>query len=125
MLMRFTCHVAGCLALAALLVAVAGCPKKKAAETDAGFPADTAKAAKSEAEPTAAVEAKLAQADLLDGKADKIVTRCASCALRMNGTSDHTLKVLDYTLYFCTERGAKTFAEDTTKAVLALEIPEG
>ena len=73
----------------------------------------------------AEVEAKLAQADLLDGEADKIVMRCASCALKMDGSSDHALKVLDYTLYFCTERCAKSFAENTTKAVLALEIPEG
>ena len=70
------------------------------------------------------MEAKLAQADLLDGKADKIVTRCASCALKMDGSSEYTLKVLNYTLYFCTERCAKTFAEDTTKAVLALQVPE-
>ena len=124
MLMRFTCYGAGCLALAVLLVAVAGCPEKKPAETDAASPADTAKSAKSDAEIPSEGKAKLAKADLLDGKADKIVTRCANCALKMNGSSDHTLKVLDYTLYFCNERCAKTFAEDTTKAVLALQIPE-
>ncbi|GAG37491.1 unnamed protein product [marine sediment metagenome] len=123
MLMRLFNRRMCCLISTVLLLAVTGCSKEK--ESKSTPPADSAKSAKSEAEPTAAVEAKLAQADLLDGKADKIVTRCASCALRMNGTSDHTLKVLDYTLYFCTERCAKTFAEDTTKAVLALEIPEG
>jgi len=125
MLIRFTCHGAGCLALAALLVAVAGCSEKKAAETDVGSPADAAKPAKSDAEIPSEVQAKLAKADLLDGEADKIVTRCASCALKMDGSSDHALKVLDYTLYFCTERCAKSFAEDTTKAVLAMKIPEG
>lgn len=125
MLMRFTCHGAGCLALAALLVAVAGCPEKKAAETDAGLPPDTAKSAKSEAEIQVEVEAKLAKADLLDGKADKIVTRCASCALRMNGTSEHSLKVLDYTLYFCTLGCAQRFGENMTASILAMKIPEG
>ena len=130
MLTRFMSYGAGCLALAVLLAAVAGCPEKKAAETDTAAPADTAasadteKAAKSDAEVQSEVEAKLAKADLLDGKADKIVTRCAGCALKMDGSSEHTLKVKDYTLYFCREECAKTFAEDTTKAVLALEIPE-
>ena len=67
----------------------------------------------------------LSKADLLDGKEDKIVTRCASCMLNMDGTNEHTVKVLDYTMYFCTEHCAKSFAKDTTKSVLAMKIPEG
>lgn len=113
-----------CLILPVFLVAVAGCPKEKAVETDAGSPTETAKSVKSDADIQAEVEAKLAKADLLDGNADKIVTRCASCALAMDGSEAHSLKVLDYTLYFCTERCASTFGEDTTKAVLAMKIPE-
>ena len=61
---------------------------------------------------------------MLDGQADRIVTRCASCAPGMDGTSDHGLKVLDYALCFCTERCKKTFAQDTTESVLAMKIPE-
>ena len=123
MLMRLFNRRICCLIPTVLLLAVTACSNER--ESKSTTPADTAKSATSKAKPTAEVEAKLAQADLLDGEADKIVTRCASCALKMDGSSDHALKVLDYTLYFCTERCAKSFAANTTKAVLALEIPEG
>ena len=113
-----------CLIPALLLVVAAGCPKEKAADTDAPSLAESAKSVKSNADIQAEVEAKLAKADLLDGTADKVVTRCASCALKMDGSEAHALKVLDYTLYFCSERCASTFGEDTTKSILALEIPE-
>ena len=117
---RWSC----CLVSMTLLVAAAGCPKAETGET-ATPAADVAEPARSDAEPQAEVQAKLVKADLLDGQADKIVSRCASCALNMDGSSDHALKVLDYTMYFCTEGCAKTFAEDTTKSVLAMKIPEG
>ena len=124
MLARSSCLSKCCLIPALSLVVVAGCPKEKAADTDAASLAETAKSAKSSADNQAEVEAKLAKADLLDGNADKIVTRCASCALAMDGSEAHSLKVLDYTLYFCTERCASTFGEDATKSVLAMKIPE-
>ena len=123
MLMRLFNRRMCCLIPTVLLLAVTGCSKEK--ESKSATPADTAKSAKSEAEPTAEVEAKLAKADLLDGEADKIVTRCASCALRMNGTSEHSLKVLDYTLYFCTPGCAQRFAENINESILAMKIPEG
>ena len=70
------------------------------------------------------VDIKLAKADLLDGKADKIVTRCASCALNMDGKPKHALKVMDYTMYFCTKGCAERFAKHTTESVLGMKIPE-
>ena len=124
MAVRFPGCGTGCLVLAALLAVVAGCKEQKPVETDAGPAAQVAKAVQGEAAAQADVQAKLAAADLVDGTADKIVTRCASCALGMDGSSDHTLTVMDYTLYFCTERCATAFAEDTTKSILAMEIPE-
>ena len=120
---RFFNYRAGCSALVALLLAVAGCPEDKAPEPTAP-PVEVADPVKDIADVQPEVEAKLAEADLLDGKADKIVTRCASCALKMDGSSEHTRKVLDYTLYFCTEGCAKTFAKNTTESVLAMNIPK-
>ncbi len=114
-------------AAVALLVAVAGCPEEQATETAGEPPApvtEIAKAAEPVTESIAEVEAKLAKADALDGTADKVVTKCASCALGMDGSAEHSVKVLDYTMHFCTEGCAKTFAEDTTKSVLAMSIPE-
>jgi len=68
--------------------------------------------------------AKLAKADLLDGKADKIVTRCASCALGMDGKAEHSLKALDYTMYFCTAGCAERFAKNMTESIEAMEVPD-
>jgi YHS domain-containing protein len=70
------------------------------------------------------VLAKLAAADALDGKTDKIVTRCPSCALKMDGSSEHTLVAHGYTLYFCTDACKERFEADTTKALADLKIPE-
>ena len=124
MAVRFLGCGTGCLVLSALLAVVAGCKEQKPVETDAGPAVQVAQAVQDAAASPADVQAKLAAADVVDGTADKIVKRCASCALGMDGSSDHTLTAMDYTLYFCTERCAKVFAEDTTKSILAMEIPE-
>ena len=65
----------------------------------------------------------LAAADMLDGKDDKIITRCAGCKFGMDGSKEHTLEIEGYTLYFCKEDCKKQFAEDPAKSVLAMEIP--
>ena len=72
----------------------------------------------------ALIKVKLAAADRLDGKADKIVTKCASCALSMDGKKEHSLKVDEYTLYFCTEKCKSGFAKNTTESIKSLEIPD-
>ena len=72
----------------------------------------------------AEVESKLAEADKLDGTSDKIVHRCASCALGMDGKSEHSLEVMDYTLHFCSGHCKEGFAENVTKSILDLKIPE-
>jgi len=126
MLMRRFNRCTCCLISTVLLLAVTGCPKEE--ESKSATPPDDAKSTeptKSEADSTAEVEARLAKADLLDGTADKIVTRCASCALGMDGTAEHALKVLDYTLHFCTPGCAQRFGENLTESVLAMKIPEG
>ena len=116
MMRRLLYGVIGCLTVAVVLAATPGCRKEEpAAEKSAAEKAEAAKE----------VEAKLAQADEFDGKSDNIVSKCSSCALKMDGKSEHTLEVSDYKLYFCTEACKTRFAEDTTKAILALEIPEG
>ncbi len=102
--------VIGCLAVVLLLAATPGCRKETPAEKDV----DT----------KAAVEAKLAEADEFDGKTDKVVSKCASCALGMDGKSEHALEVSGYKLHFCSENCKTGFEKGTTKAILALKIPE-
>ena len=126
MFTRFTCVVASCLLSLLLLVPTGGCKKEEAPETKAPTPtADAAKPAEVDAASEAEVKAKLAKADLLDGKADKIVTKCPGCAFKMDGSSEHALEVLDYTLYFCTAECAKNFGKNMTESILAMKIPEG
>lgn len=52
----------------------------------------------------AQVQAKLVAADKADGTEDKIVGKCAACALRMDGKDAHAFKYEGYTMRFCAER---------------------
>lgn len=70
------------------------------------------------------VIAKLAKADAVDGKTDKVVHRCAGCALGMDGTPDHSLQVQDYTMHFCKPACLDAFKPDPAKQILALKIKE-
>ena len=72
----------------------------------------------------AEITAKLAEADKLDGTTDKIVRRCASCALGMDGKSEHRVAVSGYTLHFCSVKCKEGFSENLTTSILDLKIPE-
>ena len=97
------------LALSALLVLpVAGCEKK----SDAPAPAEAAaapagaaaKADAPKATPKALTDegkAGLAAGDLADGTADKVVHKCASCMLKMDGSADHTASIGGYEVHAC------------------------
>lgn len=152
MLTRIAHRRVWCLGLAVVLAAVAGCPEKETAteepaatvevekpapteaETEVEKPAPTEPPAKTpiqaptEAKTAAAteaeVQAKLAKADLVDGTADKIVSKCPACALKMDGKPEHALQVAGYTLYFCCADCKQGYEKDPTKAILALKIPE-
>lgn len=118
---RLVYGVIGCLAGTVMLAATPGCRKDKPAQEES---AKKEIEAEKDVDTKAAVEAKLAEADEFDGQTDKVVSKCASCALGMDGKSEHALAVSGYTLHFCSE-GCKTgFDKDTTKAILALKIPE-
>ncbi|MFC2173981.1 hypothetical protein ACFLU6_15365 [Acidobacteriota bacterium] len=71
----------------------------------------------------AEVRAKLAKADLVDGTADKVVTKCGACALNMEGSHEHTASVSGYTLQFCSAHCKDSFTKDVNKSILALNLP--
>ena len=121
MFVRFTGYGLSYMITVLLVTLPGGCSRDQAST---GKTHDTAKPITDDAANHAALVAKLAKADQIDGQADKIVGRCASCALSMDGKPDHALKVLDYTLYFCKEACAQLFAKNMTKSVLAMKIPE-
>ncbi|MCK6455368.1 MAG: hypothetical protein L6Q92_02380 [Phycisphaerae bacterium] len=70
-----------------------------------------------------AVKAMLAKADAFDGATDSVVSKCASCALGMDGKAEHTLAVEGVTMRFCSDDCLKSFGKDTTQSVLAMKIP--
>jgi len=109
--------------MALLLAATPGCRKEEQASKEPAK--EEVKAEKVvDADTMAAVEAKLAAADALDGNVDKVVSKCPNCALSMVGKSEHALLTSGYTLHFCSEDCKTRFEQDTTEAILALNIPE-
>ncbi len=131
---RLTHGIIGYLSLAVILTATPGCRKEKPVqkespkeEVEVREDKESAKEEVKEdvdAVTKAAVEAKLTEADEFDGKTDKVVSKCASCALGMDGKSEHALEVSGYKVHFCSEECKTGFEKDTTKAILALKIPE-
>lgn len=70
------------------------------------------------------VLAKLARADEVDGNLDKVVSKCPSCALRMDGKPEYSLTFSGFTLQFCSKDCKKGFESDTAKKILALKIED-
>ena len=68
----------------------------------------------------AEVEAKLAAADLADGTADKIVSKCAACRLGMDGDAANTSQHAGYELHFCAEECKHRFDADPNKIIAKL-----
>lgn len=105
---------------------VVGCDKQPAASSNtAAAPADAAAPTPGHA-PTANREtllAKLASADAFDGKTDKVVSKCAGCALGMDGSEKYTVQFEGYSLHLCNDACRKQFASDTVNAVLAMRVP--
>ena len=124
-------------ALSAALVA--GCadekkspvpPKPEASEAEPAK-AETAKAEVPEAVlPTSddnkaeGLKVVLAKADEFDGAADKIVSKCSSCGLGMDGKAEHAVSAHGYTLHFCSDECKTGFSKDLDKSLLALEVPD-
>lgn len=133
---RLTHGVIGYLSVAVILTATPGCRKEKPEkespkeEVEVREDKDSAKeevevGVDVDAVTKAAVEAKLTEADKFDGTTDKVVSKCPSCALGKDGKSEQALEVAGYKLHFCSEDCKTGFEKDTTKAILALKIPEG
>ncbi len=105
-----------CSVLALTVLVAAGCESKK--ETSPEGTSDSSTGEKS------GISAILVKADVVDGKADKVVQKCAGCALGMDGHEDHTIKAHGYTLRFCNGNCKKAFEKDTDKSILSMKIPD-
>ena len=72
---------------------------------------------------SAAVVAILAKADAVDGKTDKVISKCAACALGMDGSAEHALTMHEYKMHFCSA-GCKTkYEKEGDKAIMSMKMP--
>ena len=105
-------------------------PKTEAVKTETAKP-ETAKAEtpKSALPGVGALKAEglkvlLAKADKFDGTEDKIVSKCSSCGLGMDGIAEHAVSAHGYTLHFCSDKCKTGFSKDLDKSILALKVPK-
>lgn len=70
------------------------------------------------------VKAKLAKADIVDGTEDRVVSKCAGCSLRMDGSKEHSVELAGYTMHLCSDQCRQRFQAGAVEAVLSLSIPE-
>jgi len=119
------------LVAAVAMLVLSGCERKEPATPAPEKPTATPKTESTEGDtaldPMSKVKATalLVAADKFDGKEDKIIARCASCALGMDGKEEHSLEFMDYTFHFCNADCQKRFGKDIAKSVLELKIPDG
>jgi YHS domain-containing protein len=76
------------------------------------------------APPSAASLAILAKADASDGSVDKVVSRCVTCRLVMEGKPEYSVNYGGYAVHLCSEECKKAFSENPEKALQALTFPE-
>jgi YHS domain-containing protein len=76
------------------------------------------------AKPSAAALAALAKADAADGKVDKVVSKCLTCMLGMEGKPENATAYGEFTLHFCSKTCKEAFLSDPEKVALALKFPE-
>jgi|GEM_PF-2465405 len=109
--------------LAAIAMSTPGCSKEKEAEAPKAPEASIAQKVTSTAQ-KAEMVAILAKADAYDGKTDKVVSKCAMCALHMNGQPKHEFEIEGYKMHFCSASCLDHCKKDPSKALLALKIPD-
>ena len=116
-------RASGLAVLALLALACSGGQEtaEPAAEPAAQIPAEAP--ADDHADSRETLMAMLKAADLVDGTEDKIVERCSGCSLAMDGKADHVLNHEGYELHFCSDTCQDRFADNTTEALLAMELP--
>ncbi len=68
----------------------------------------------------AQVEVKLAAADAADGRTDKVISKCASCRLGMDGDAQHASMHAGYELHFCSPECKTRFDADPDKIIAKL-----
>jgi Fe-S oxidoreductase len=82
----------------------------------------TPKSSESQVDRGAALLAAAAKADAADGTVDKVVSKCVTCMLGMEGKPEHAAAWGEYTVHLCSAECKETFTKDPEKALLALKF---
>jgi hypothetical protein len=90
-------------------------------ETPAAAPVPQEPAAVSAASLPVANAAVLAEADLMDGDKDKVVSQCGLCSLFMEGDAAHAVQAGEYTLHMCSAECKDAWEKDPVASMAALE----
>jgi hypothetical protein len=65
----------------------------------------------------------LAKADAVDGTEDKVISKCLTCSLGMDGKAEYDCTFGAYEVHLCSAGCRKHFEANPEKAVLAVNIP--
>lgn len=114
--MVFVCFVAG-------MLVVSGCGQQGSPSPAGSQPESSPADEALEVAVTPAMAEVLAKADALDGQSDKVVSLCASCALGMDGSEEHSLRVGEYTMYFCSGDCKQEYSKDISQSILGMQLP--
>ena len=120
--MKKTLKIAGLAAVFVAAIALSACGQaEKAADEAAEAASAAAEQAGDVAEQAAeqvatldeaAMKAVLTYADGADGAEDGVVSKCAGCALAMDGKADHVVERHGYEFHLCSEHCQETFEKD-------------
>lgn len=67
-----------------------------------------------------ALSAALAAADAADGKTDRVVSKCMTCSLHMDGEEKYSAEAHGYTMHLCSENCLFRFERNPDRAIRAL-----
>ena len=67
-----------------------------------------------------ALSAALAAADAADGKIDRVVSKCMTCSLHMDGEEKYRADAYGYTMHLCSENCLFRFERNPERAIRAL-----
>lgn len=71
---------------------------------------------------TPEIDARLAAADRKDGTEDKVVHRCAGCALGMDGKAEFAMQVGGYQMHFCKQGCLVRYQKDALGELGKLDV---
>lgn len=71
----------------------------------------------------AAIMATLNAADAFDGTVDKVVTKCASCALMMDGKPENKADVAGFEMHFCSTACQESYQTNAKGRLETLKVP--